>query len=102
NYLTEVPKWIGELKELRTLFLAYNPLKLLPDSLENLRNLETLAIAESTAVSRVIGSLGGLKHLGIVNAGLRAMPVWVRKLRGLKTLLLSNNMLVEIPNWISE
>ena len=77
NGLTQVPREICDLSELRYLDLSYNKLVLLPDELGRLRKL---------------------KHLGLDNNCLKEIPHSVLALCSLDVLFVSNNP--DLPAWV--
>src|SRR5207247_1174107 len=104
NNLTALPGWIGDLVELKSLWLHHNFLKTMPKSLVRLHNLRILVIdgGSSSAACDAIGSLIELEGLALANLKMNSVPDWVHALSKLQTLYLHGNLLTELPSWIGE
>lgn len=103
NHLTHLPHWLGELKQLRNLFIFGNPLKNVLAGLGQLAQLEALTIGgSSTSVEEDLGSLQSLRVLGILGVGLTQVPEWIRRLRNLQSLTLFGDQLTALPEWLGE
>jgi internalin A len=99
NHISEVPEFIGELKELETLRFTFNPIKKLPESLPKLTRLTYLSIAggEKSAASPAIGELRNLRLLFMSGLKLDQFPNWIPNLKNLETLVLTRNSFKELP-----
>ena len=104
HQLSELPEFVGQLKELHTLILLGNPIRLLPQSLALLTKLHTLAITLETlsATSSVVGQLPNLRVLGLEGSRLNNFPDWILNLKKLESLYLDRNCLSELPGSLSE
>nr|XP_043617186.1 putative disease resistance protein RGA3 [Erigeron canadensis] len=90
NMLLTIPDDIEKLKNLCYLNLSYNPLSILPETVCNLLNLQTLKLVAChhlTELPHSIGKLEKLRHLDIDQANrLVTLPKGVGKLTSLRTL----------------
>ncbi|KAJ9685599.1 hypothetical protein PVL29_017584 [Vitis rotundifolia] len=85
----ELPDSIGGLKHLCYLNLSFTQIKLLPDSVTNLYNVQTLILSNCEHLTRLpsnIGNLISLRHLNAVGCSLQEMPQQIGKLKKLQTL----------------
>jgi len=90
---------IGNLVELRRLYLGGNSLSVLPVEVGNLVKLECLYLSNNgLSVLPEIGNLVELEYLGLSNNELSVLPVGVGNLIGLKKLDLDHNNLSVLPN----
>jgi len=103
NQITELPEFIGQLRELKTLILQRNPIRRVSAKLSLLTNLEVLAIedAKPSAANSTIGKLASLKILILENMGLDEFPDWILNLKNLEQLYLENNQLMNLPTSLS-
>lgn len=67
NYIEEVPKWIGELKELRQLDLSDNKLKALPGEIAALQKLEVLDLRGNPLPQSEVDKVKKLLPNAVVN-----------------------------------
>jgi len=67
NHLTELPEWIGDLKELRWLNVSNNQLSAVPTSVQQLKKLEWLHLGGNhlTDLPEWIGDLKELTWLNV-------------------------------------
>ncbi|KAB2616552.1 disease resistance protein RGA3 [Pyrus ussuriensis x Pyrus communis] len=86
----ELPEEIGQLVHLRHLDLSKNfYLRKLPDSICNLYNLYTLDIRDCISLSnlpRNMSKLISLRHLYVMESGLKYLPIGIGRLTSLQTL----------------
>lgn len=99
NQLEILPKEIGNLSQLETLKLKYNKLKKFPEGISDLKNLKMLEI-NNNQIKKLppeIGNLENLLKLDITGNQLESLPPEIGKLRNLQKLHISNNQLRELP-----
>ena len=104
NQLSELPKEIGELKNLLALYLANNQLSKLPKEIGELKNLLELYLPNNqlSEYPKEIGELKNLQLLSLDNNQLSKLPKEIGELENLKWLYLANNQLSELPKEIGE
>lgn len=131
NKIGEIPSAIGKLENLEELYLGQSMmnqatgLRLLPESMGNLRNLRILDLTghalqkvpkwignfqimeklllgnnELRDLPSEIGRLEMLSELQLWSNGLKKLPKTMKDLGLLNIILLSKNRLKEIPNWV--
>ncbi|CAO2831733.1 unnamed protein product [Amaranthus hypochondriacus] len=90
NGIKRVPKMIGELIHLRYLDLSDNPFRLLPPSITNLFNLQTLKLRQCRSLEKLPDDLGKLVNLRVLDlydcCRLRNMPSGMRSMTYLHKL----------------
>jgi Leucine-rich repeat (LRR) protein len=99
NELKFLPDSIGNLNNLKELYIYNNQLESLPDLIVSLVNLETLNLSDNKLKSlpNSIRNLNNLKGLYIYNNQLESLPDWISSLVNLENLYLDNNNLAELP-----
>lgn len=102
NQLISVPKELGKLQRLKSLSLNYNELKTIPDELGNLEDLNDLFLHynQLTEIPKTLGNLHKLQLLYLSVNKLKRIPEELRNLRNLEKLELTLNQLKEIPEGI--
>ena len=98
--VTAIPSAIGDLTELKQLFLSYNNISFLPYDIGNLENLEHLSLSFNS-LSNLPPTIGSLENLISLDAELNllsSLPDEIADLDSLVTLNLANNQLSELPN----
>jgi internalin A len=97
--LTEVPESIGELSQLKILFLEGNQLITLPESVGRLSQLLDLHLNRNrlAALPESIGQLARLRTLYLADNQLTAPPESIGQLSWLELLDLANNRLAALP-----
>ena len=102
--LTSLDPAIGQLTNLKELFLNNNQLQALPAEIAKLTNLEMLWLQDNQlqALSTEIGQLTSLKLLILTRNQLQALPTAIGQLTNLKKLYLSNNQLQALPTAIGQ
>src|SRR5665647_14644 len=88
NQLTTLPDSIGQLTQLRELYVGYNQLTTLPDSIGQLAQLQVLYVEHNqlTTLPDSIGQLAQLQVLCIYNNELTSLPDSIEQLSQLQTL----------------
>jgi len=91
--LTTLPPTIGNLKNLKRLWLSDNELRTLPPEIGNLTNLDTLDVSHNQirVLPPEIGNLTKLKYLDLRNNRLTTLPPQIGNLTNLKRLYLRGN-----------
>lgn len=84
---------IGVLQTLQTLWLSYNELQDLPDSLFDLKQVKRLSLANNKLdrLPERLGELSNLEYLYLEKNQLTTLPNSIKKLKKLRRLNLSNN-----------
>jgi hypothetical protein len=102
--LIEVPPEIGQLTNLKVLFLDINELRNLPPEIGQLINLEVLSLHMNQLVSLPpeIGQLSNLRVLSVSHNQLVNLPSEIGQLISLQELYLNNNQLTSLPSEIGE
>ena len=97
--LTTLPKEIGNLKNLETLYLPTNKLKTLPPEIGNLTKLKVLNLNNNqlTTLPPEIGNLTKLRLLALRGNKLTTLPPKIGRLKNLESLYLNGNQLTTLP-----
>ena len=98
-FKNNLPEWIGNLTNLKELYLNENHFENLPDSIGNLVNLETF-YAQGNRLTELPDSFSQLKNLKVLNLGnnnLTRFPPSIAKLSSLEKLHLSYNVIENFP-----
>ena len=93
NKLTALPEWLGQLTQLWELSLDNNKLTALPESLSQFTQLEVLNLDSNklTALPESLSQLTQLEVLSLANNQLTTLPESLGQLRKLKWLFLHDN-----------
>ena len=88
-----MPKSIGSLSNLKTLYLDNNNLTSLPDSIVNLSNLQILFLLNNklTSLPESIGMLSNLKELYLENNNLTSLPESIQTLTKIEDFVLNES-----------
>jgi Leucine-rich repeat (LRR) protein len=102
NKISELPAAIGELHQLESLELGFNPLTTLPESFLRLTNLQRLDLSDTEIrkLPPVVLQLRRLITLDLSNNGLTELPEGLRMLTQLKELHLHSNESLNLPREI--
>jgi Leucine-rich repeat (LRR) protein len=97
-----IPDTIGNLIQLKELYLYDNALSVIPDTIGNLIQLEGLNLSGNklSVIPDTIGNLIQLKELSLYNNALSVIPDTIGNLLQLEELDLNSNKLSAIPNTI--
>ena len=104
NQLQALPTEIGQLKYLKELSIGYSQLEALPTEIGQLKYLKELWLSNNQlqALPTEIGQLKYLKKLWLDNNQLQALPTEIGQLKYLKKLWLDNNQLQALPTEIGQ
>ena len=104
NQLQALPTAIGQLTNLEKLYLYNNQLQALPTAIGQLTNLKELYLNNNQlqALPEEIGQLTNLEMLWLGNNQLQALPTAIGQLKNLEALYLSNNQLQALPTAIGQ
>ena len=94
-----IPESIGQLDDLRSLYLEWNQIETLPDSFTNLTRLVNLYISNNQLTS-LPENFGNLESLYILDLGynqITALPNSILNLNILTYLWIFNNQIIELP-----
>ncbi len=99
-----LPAEIGQLTELKELFLYDNKLTSLPAEIGQLTSLEQLSLSNNQLMNlpSEIGRLTSLKVLNLHNNKLTSVPAEIGQLRSLTELSLGDNQLTSVPAEIGQ
>ncbi len=98
NPFTQLPKEVGKLKNLEKLTLFTNEITQLPKEIWELTNLKELVVENKiTQLPKEIGKLKNLEKLSTHGAKLTQLPKEIGELTNLKELILMDNELTQIP-----
>ena len=102
NQLTSLPESLGILTSLNGLSLSFNQLTSLPEWLGNLTSLTYLDLSgnQLTSLPESLGNLTSLTTLNLRANGLTSLPEWLGNLTSLRGLSLSDNGLTSLPEWL--
>ena len=100
----ELPAAIGDLRELRLLWLSNNQFVGLPTSIQRLTKLEMLFLVRNklTEIPAEIGDLRELRELSMNNNQLVGLPTSIQRLTKLEELDLRENKLTELTAEIGD
>ena len=100
NYITYLPKEIGQLTQLKQLFLSTNKLILLPDEIGDLVYLEELNLSSNELIElpSTLGKLRNLKKINLCKNNLETFPNELENLINLEYLDADQNKLTIIPS----
>lgn len=108
EYLAVIPDFIGKLVSLKKLDLEwsvndYDKEMVLPESLKNLKNLQTLSVrGQFQEIPSWIGELKKLTSLIITCNSVKTIPPEIGKLNKLHTLEINGSEITELPGEIAE
>lgn len=97
--IKDLPASIGQLTELKELYLDLNQLTTLPPEIGQLKNLMTLSVEENRLknLPLEIGKLVNLTRLSLTDNQITSLPPEISKLTNLSELYLRNNKLGAVP-----
>ena len=104
NQIKEIPPEIGQLGSLEWLGLNNNQIREIPAQIGRLRNLRELYLYgnQIKEIPSEIGQLGDLQKVYLQNNQIREIPPEIGRLRNLRELSLSNNQISVIPAQIGQ
>ena len=96
--LKEIPKELGSLPNLQTLFLPDNQISTIPKELGNLHNLQELNLSNNriSTIPKELGNLHNLEILDLDNNQISTIPKELSSLHNLQSLYLGSNPIKEI------
>ena len=96
--LEYLPDSIGNLKQMKWLYLLENNLETLPDSIGRCKSLELLDLRGNklTSIPEAVGNLGRLEELMLSRNCLKTLPNAIKDLRSLKYLGFIENEIEEL------
>jgi len=99
NQLSVLPKTLGQLTQLRALYLSWNKLTTVPEEVARLTQLQKLYLFtnELTVVPESLGQLTQLRSLNLAGNQLNTLPETLGQLTRLQSLNLSWNKLTAMP-----
>lgn len=102
--ISSIPNEIGNLENLRSLFLNGNNLTDIPPSIGNLSNLDRLALNSNRlySIPDEIGNLSNLKWLILSDNNISTLPSSIGNLSSLTELFLNDNRLYSLPDELSQ
>jgi len=102
SYYPKIPKSIGNLKFLETLYLSCNNFNELPTEFVKLINLKALDLSwnEFKELPNVVNNLHSLEELNLSNNFITELPEWISNLKNLNYLNLKGNNIKIIPSSI--
>ena len=104
NNLTVLPESFGQLVNLKELYLNYNNLTILPESFGQLVNLKTLYLGHNkfTTLPESFGQLFNLEGLSLHSNKFSTLPESFGQLVNLMWLNLGDNNLTTLPQWFGQ
>ena len=104
NQLVALPTWLGQLTQLRDLYLSNNKLTYLPESTVNLKRLQTVLLDRNqlTELPEWLSRHKRLLRLDASGNKLVELPEWLGQLTQLQTVAFSGNELTALPNCMSQ
>jgi internalin A len=104
NQLSSLPPEIGQLSKLRSLYLYKNQLSSLPPEIGQLSKLQSLDLSENqlSSLPPEIGRLSKLQSLHLSGNQLSSLPPEIGQLSKLQSLHLSSNKLSSLPPEIGQ
>ncbi|MBC8310672.1 MAG: hypothetical protein H8E72_00035 [Candidatus Marinimicrobia bacterium] len=102
--LTQLPEDIGQLANLKQLYLEWNTLTNLPSSFSQLSNLENLAVSNNwlTALPSDFGNLTELSFVDLGYNQITEIPESIGYLQNIEYLWLFNNQFSSVPESICD
>jgi internalin A len=104
NQLSSLPREFGQITNLQMLYLGINQLSCLPAEFGQLINLKLLYLDQNqlSSLPREIGQLTNLQSLHLHNNQLSSLPKEIGQLTNLQSLHLHNNQLSSLPKEIGQ
>jgi len=104
NQLKELPKEIGELKNLTSINLSRNQLKELPKEIGGFKNLTSIDFSgnQLKELPKEIGEFKNLTSIDFSGNQLKELPKEIGELKNLTSINLSGDQLKELPKEIGE
>jgi len=104
NNIREIPNWIGDLQELRSISLYGNKIAELPEALRALKNLKKIDMEknELTIVPEWISELSNLEYIDFSRNNIAYLPECMKFLKKITYLDLRGNLIREPPEWLPE
>ncbi len=99
-----IPDWLGEMQQLERLDIGYTPMFAIPDCIFKLQQLKELRLydCQLTTIDKRINVFQQLKRLSLSYNKLTELPEEIGQLISLESLRVSLNQLKELPQWIGQ
>jgi Leucine-rich repeat (LRR) protein len=106
NSLSTLPNWLGELPNLKNLYIGCNSFTNVPACIGNLKNLQRLRIqgreAKLKNIPKWIGDLRQLIILDFNDNSIETLPAEIQHIQTLQEIDFGNNQLTSIPSFLDQ
>lgn len=98
--IEEIPKNIGDLKNIKKLSLSNNKLNFLPKSISKIKTLKKIYLNDNnfTEFPNQLLELYNLEEINLNNNYFTSLPQEIEKLYNLRKIYLKNNLIENLPN----
>lgn len=100
NFFSEIPSTIGNLGQLEELFVFNNEITDIPSELQNLTNLKRFWASSNvlTSAPNVLSNMSGLQYINLSFNEIEEIPDYFSAFTQLENLLLEQNKIEALPN----